>query len=892
MLLVMMSHAMLETARDALFLEQLPARRLPWAYLAIAVLAVLELRAINKLLEWVTDRRRLLSVSMAAASAITFAFWAWLQNGTPIGVMSFYVWTGLLVTVVLVQLWLLIGDSVTVTQAKRVFAPIAAGGVTGAVIGSFLADTLLRIVPTSTLILVSATFLLLGALQPLALPASRESPDQPNNQDSIGDQRDGLRALFSSPYLRQLFSLVLIGTIALTGVDFVFKSIVAQEIYIENLGSFFARFYLVINIISLGIQLLVSSRILQAIGVHRAISLLPVLLLATVLGVAFMPILATALLMKGVDGSLRHSLYRTGQEVLYLPLTNRVRSRSKTLIDAFGNRGGQAIASILILLSLSIGASIVQICMFVFVLCLLWIVTIVAMQPRYLELFRARLKIGAVETRVGQSDLDLHSLEVLLNSLNSEDDDEVGAAIDLFVAHGKTSLLPVLLLYHPSNEVKLRSLDAFTSEGDARFVPVAKRLLRSDDEKVRAAVLRALASIGPNTALFRKHLQGDTPAVQATALVGLLATSPNDVHLREQLNNWINIGSIDTQTQLARAIGEQVKGDFTDALVRLCNVDNNNLRSAVADAMASRPNESFMPHFLFMLGVSELRSSARKGFLALGQQAFDFLQDTLDDPEVLRKIRRHVPRTISRFEPHGAAEFLLARMLIEDDGAVRYKSLRGLGRLVANNPKLKLDKKKLNTLIDNALQRALQMMTWRNFSQIRGDTDTPGGSLLDATLLEKQKNALERCFRLLGLRHRREDFSLIWRGLGSEDKKIQSASRELLDGALSGNLREAVLAMVDDDAAQNKIRRASRALGYKNESTTYEAALVSMLHDRSEAVRCIVAYHIAELGIYDLAGELERVRLQNQGSVRDAIDRALRVLSTPPPSPGGVPSVA
>ena len=33
-------HSMLETARDALFLARLPPSQLPWAYLAIAVLAV------------------------------------------------------------------------------------------------------------------------------------------------------------------------------------------------------------------------------------------------------------------------------------------------------------------------------------------------------------------------------------------------------------------------------------------------------------------------------------------------------------------------------------------------------------------------------------------------------------------------------------------------------------------------------------------------------------------------------------------------------------------------------------------------------------------------------------------------------------------------------------
>ena len=285
LLFLMMSHALLETARDALFLGEL----LPWAYLAIAVLAVIELRFINKLLVRTKDRRRLLSVSMAITSVITLGFWFWIRSHTSSGVLSFYVWTGLLVTVILVQLWLLVGDSVTVTQAKRVFAPIAAGGVTGAVLGSFVADSLLRIVPTATLILISSAIMLLGAALPMLLPIAKKSADPAEEEPAGTRQRDGLKALFATQYLRQLFLLVLVGTVALTGIDFIFKSIVAQEVASNELGSFFARFYLTINVLSLGVQLFVSSRILQAFGVHRSIGILPILLLLSVVGVAFFP---------------------------------------------------------------------------------------------------------------------------------------------------------------------------------------------------------------------------------------------------------------------------------------------------------------------------------------------------------------------------------------------------------------------------------------------------------------------------------------------------------------------------------------------------------------------------------------------------------------------------
>lgn len=51
---MMAGHAMLETARDTLFLSRVPAEQLPWAYLMIAGLALL----LTKANRWVLKRVR------------------------------------------------------------------------------------------------------------------------------------------------------------------------------------------------------------------------------------------------------------------------------------------------------------------------------------------------------------------------------------------------------------------------------------------------------------------------------------------------------------------------------------------------------------------------------------------------------------------------------------------------------------------------------------------------------------------------------------------------------------------------------------------------------------------------------------------------------------------
>ena len=66
--LILAAHAMTETARDALFLSRLPATKLPWMYLLVAVATVLVSRALLFLAPYV--RKSLLPV-MLLGSGIT-----------------------------------------------------------------------------------------------------------------------------------------------------------------------------------------------------------------------------------------------------------------------------------------------------------------------------------------------------------------------------------------------------------------------------------------------------------------------------------------------------------------------------------------------------------------------------------------------------------------------------------------------------------------------------------------------------------------------------------------------------------------------------------------------------------------------------------------------------
>ena len=891
LMMVMLAHALGETARDTLFLTGLSADRLPWAYLTIAGLALVVVRVNNRLLNWVRDKRRLLSGTMFLAAAVDLGFWFWLE-GDPVGrAFTLYVWCGLFATITVVQVWLLLDDVVHIGQAKRIFGPIAAGGVVGALLGSALAERLmdLELAPRH-LMLAAAVALLVGAAIPLRwrpseLGTHSEEPPLPT------DVAHGFRTLLGHSYLRRLLMLVLLSTLTLTGVDYVFKSAVDEFVPQYNLGTFFARFYLVLNAIALVVQLFVSGRLLRIFGVSRTLYLLPVLILAGTVGFALIPAIIPAVLLKGADGALRHSLHRTATEVLYLPVTRALRERFKAIIDGVGQRGGQAIASMAILAATYLGANLAVIAAAVGVLATIWIVGLVGLKKPYLALFRQSLRGGA-DIQSAMLQLDLHTLEGLLAALNSDRDEEVLVAVDLFAHHDRIDLLPSLLLYHPSKEVALRALEVFAHHGDPRFVPTARRLLRKGDPEVRAAAIRAIMGVEAAPQILEVALDDDSAAVRATALVGMLSHGYGDgEELQRRLSRALVEGSEEVRTELAQAVRHSGDSRFSDLLETLLADPSVEVRREAALAVAAIPEERFLPTLVGLLVNSELRAPARKAMVAMGNPALRHLEEALRDRSLPRKLRRHIPRTIHRFHQQEAMDILQYQLAEETDGAVRFKILRALGRLRADHPDLRIDDELIADLQERTLRRATTIGHFRVLLE-RGQEEQPerrtvGGDLLVASLREKEINALERVFRMQHARQPQDTYQLYWRGLQSKDKARRAVSRELVSHAFPGKIGEVVMALTDENPAERRVELAAEALGMELEPLPYEKVLEELIDDVSEALRSLTAYHIAELGLTDLEPQLEASANEPGSSVAEVVDRALEALRN-----GGVPSVA
>ncbi len=864
-------HTLMETARDALFLARVPASHLAWMYLLIA-LAALGLAQLQKKGAR-ADSKGTIAAALVAAAMVTAGFYALAASPRSWLLYVLYIWSGLAGSWITLQVWTLLGRIHDARQAKRLYGFIGTGSVLGAVLGAAFARALTGTYPARFALLASGTMLVASVLPLMMLvtpaeePSASALPDSEREAErSRGSLMSGMRVLWQNAFARRVLGIVLISTVTVTLADFLFKSVVASEVPKERLASYFATFYAVTNALALAAQVALATWVFRTFGVQRALFFFPALLLLASGGViATGGALLAAVGLKALDGTLRYSLHKTSNELLLVPVPDGTRERVKPIIDLVGTRGGQAVASLVILLAAAVGARPWSTAPAVLLLAALWLGLVVTMRRLYLDVFRSTLKSGGLTGKAELPELDMGALELLFGMLNSSRDPEVLAALELMAEQRKERLIPALILYHPSKDVVLRSLDIFTRMGRTDFVSIADRLNTHPDGEVSAAALRARTSVAPDRALLEKRLEDPNPQVSVTALVALVARGWMDQgEIRRRFEERLTGASWETHAELARAIRdvarraddggggpsdiEEARQEKFDAgLERLAAHEDARVKLEAASAMAVRGCPRFLPLLTAMLAPHETRSAARSALREI-RGALDYIDGALQERSLPRDVLTHLPRVISTFDPQPAAAVLLEHLVEAGDGVLRYKILRELVKLRRRHPKLTLDDAKLQAMVDATLAHALELGRWREV--LESDADLPPSSqkyvdplqaahhLLHEMVRDKEVHTTQRLFLLLELVHR-EDFEGIYRGLRGKNPKVRASSLELIENLLRSPRRERVLAIVGEPSAG---ARAEPPL-------EYEEVLRQILSRVDGTLKTLAEYRAVEIGL-------------------------------------------
>jgi ATP:ADP antiporter, AAA family len=809
------SHTLLETARDTLFLSRLPPERLALVYGAVAVGTLLLTPLSRRLPEVVGARNALVLTLLGSAFGVA---WFRVRPHSTAAVFGLYVFGAVAITGLVAQFWSAASLAFTAAQGRRLFGPLAAGGVLGAVLGAALSALLLERHGVDKLLGAASFGFVLSALMATFV----ELEDDPAALGPAPEpESDGMGGMRREPLARTIALLVALSTALSVVVDYAFKARVVDALSGPELGPFFARYYLISNAVTLALQVVITGPLVARLGVLGVSLFSPGLLLAGALGAALAgaPLFA-AVGLRGLDGVLRNSVQRVALELLWAPIERRRKLAAKAVVDGLVARGAQALAAtILVALTAAGLAGASSLTLIGAALAALWLGASLRVQGPYLELFRRALGRGELE-REGARELDLTAVQALLEALARPEADDVIAAMNLLAERGRERLIPALILYHDDPRVLTRALELFAESERRDWFALGERLLSHASAQIRLCAVRALSQAHATAALERAARHEDLD-VQARAALYLAQRSGarlrDDPRVQHALNAAGATGRA-ARLALVEALGAQPGAEASALLLELAAADPA-LGGAVTRALATSADESAIEFLIARLEARRDRADAQRGLLRIGAPAQRALAERLERASAPRRSLLHLPLALARFEDPFAVDVLLGVLRSERHaGFVRYKALRGLQE-IARRTALPIAPAPIHAEIVRNATEYLRLLGLQ--LALRGEPRARERGVLGLVLglvEDKLAQAIDRLERLTQIAQRTDDVPQVFRALRSPDRHQRAQAGEYLDALARGWDRRGearlaqLLGLVFGEASDAERVRAATAL--------------------------------------------------------------------------------
>ena len=328
-------------------------KNLPWLFTGTFVGMVL----VTPLFGWVTSRwprRTFLPVVYLFFIANLLVFYGAMQSptlGTTSVAAAFFIWLSVFNYFVVSVFWSFMTDVFDSGRAKRLFAGIAAGGSIGAMVGPIITSELVKQIGIPNLLLISAallggTIVCIAGLGRWATKHKAPGENRLEDEPLGGNLLDGIKLAFKAPYL-----LTICGYIMLSqglGAFFYLEQLRLMSEFMPSSADrtqLFARLDLAVNVLTLVVQVFITSALVRRLGLVFCLTLLPAMAVISLGITGLIPTLVTVSVFTVIRRSTEFAISKPAREMLFTVVTREERYKAKNVIDTVVSRGGDLIAT-------------------------------------------------------------------------------------------------------------------------------------------------------------------------------------------------------------------------------------------------------------------------------------------------------------------------------------------------------------------------------------------------------------------------------------------------------------------------------------------------------------------------------------------------------------------
>jgi AAA family ATP:ADP antiporter len=294
-------------------------------------------------------RRQFLAVSFRVCSLVLVGFFLMRVllpqhiGGTSGAV--YYVYHSVFNLFVVSVFWALMADLFSLAESKRLFPAIAVGGTLGAVAGPVISGRLAPRLGVASLFLVAA-----GLLEAAVWAAGWVARTRAARAPSAGDERRiggrswaGITRFLRSPYMWGIALFFLLTAVVSTFLYFTELGLVGEATEsTRQRTALFANILALTQLATLVAQAFIAGRIMRFLGVGTALGLLPVVSAVGFGVLARKPTLALYTLVNAAAKAVQRGITRPARETLFTVVDREAKYKTKTFLDTFVFRTGDA----------------------------------------------------------------------------------------------------------------------------------------------------------------------------------------------------------------------------------------------------------------------------------------------------------------------------------------------------------------------------------------------------------------------------------------------------------------------------------------------------------------------------------------------------------------------
>jgi ATP:ADP antiporter, AAA family len=354
--LLLVSYYLLKTVREPLILTQGGAEVKAYSAAIQALLLLAIVPAYGAFASRVSRIRLITWVTLIFVFNLLL-FYGFGVAGAREGVV-FFLWVGIFNVFTVAQFWSFANDLYSHSHGKRLFPAIAVGGSLGSLVGAQAAAMMMHATGPYPLMLISAALLVICILISRFIhyrAASDPVHFAAGPAEAPLAKTGALELLLRDRYLGLIAVLVLVLNVVNNSGEYLLgKLVTAEAIRMAGssvaarqiiIGEFYGHYEVWYNVVALGLQMFVVSRVFRYAGVRAALFILPCIALASYSSLLLVPFLPVIRWAKIVENGADYSIEKTTEQALFLPTSREAKYKAKAAIDTFMKRAGDVLAA-------------------------------------------------------------------------------------------------------------------------------------------------------------------------------------------------------------------------------------------------------------------------------------------------------------------------------------------------------------------------------------------------------------------------------------------------------------------------------------------------------------------------------------------------------------------